>query len=182
MKKNILIGVETALIVLAVISMIGLYQDNKSKESTIQDNKTEIKDLKYNVTLQDNANNTTDIAEKTKFINSGFACYLNYNEDNYHSRFKDVDNYFSPDVIDKLSGAGSTEKPSVPIKSSARNYVTYVNPAEPNSFVHVTDIFYQVADNEPTTFKNVYVIHLSERDNEYIIDKVDVFSGIPTNK
>lgn len=64
MKKNILIGVEMALIILAVISMIGLYQDNKSKETVIQDNKTEIKELKYNLTLQENANNTTDIAEK----------------------------------------------------------------------------------------------------------------------
>lgn len=182
MKKNILIGVEMVLIILAVVSMIGLYQDNKSKETVIQDNKTEIKELKYNLTLQDNANNTTDVAEKTKFINSAFSYYLNYNEDNYNSRFKELETYFSSDVIDKLSGAGVTEKPSIAIKSSARNYVTYVNPAEPDSFVHVTDIFYQVADNEPTTFKNVYVIHLSERDNEYIVDNVDVFSGTPTNK
>lgn len=182
MKKNILIVIEAVLILLAVISLVGLYRDNTTKVETIKENRIEIKELKYNLELQDNGNNTTDIAEKTKFINSAFAYYLNYNEDNYHSRFKELKNYFSSSVLDKLSGAGSTEKPSVPIKSSARNYVTYINPSEPNSFVHVTDILYQVSDNEPTTFKNVYVIHLSEREKDYMIDNVDVFSGTPTNK
>lgn len=181
MKKNILIGVEAVLLLLTIISLVGLYRDNSTNEETIQENKKEIEELNYSLELQDNGNNTTDIAGKTKFINSGFAYYLNYNEDNYHSRFEELEDYFSSGVLDKLSGAGSTEKPNIPIKSSARNYVTYVNPTEPNSFVHVTDILYQVSDNEPTTFKNVYVIHLSEREKDYMIDNVDVFSGMPTN-
>lgn len=177
-----LIIIEAVLILLAIISLVGLYRDNTTKAESIQKNKIEIEELKYNLEIQDNGNNTTDIAEKTKFIDSAFSYYLNYNEDNYQSRFKELETYFSLDVIDKLSGAGLTEKPSVPIKSSARNYVTYINPVEPDTFVHVTDILYQVSDNEPTTFKNVYIIHLSERENDYIIDNVDVFSGTPTNK
>lgn len=182
MKKNILLIVEAILILLAVISLIGLYRDNTAKEEEIQEKKLVIEELNSNLEIQDNGNNTTNIAEKTKFIDSAFSYYLNYNEDNYQSRFKALETYFSLDVIDKLSGAGLTEKPSVPIKSSARNYVTYINPAEPDFFVHVTDILYQVSDNEPVTFKNVYVLHLSEREEDYRIDQVDVFSGSPTNK
>ena len=182
MKKTIMIISEAILLLLAVISLFGLYQDNQSKDATIQDNQVEITDLKRTLDLQDNGNNTTQIADKIKFINSAFSYYLNYNEDNYHSRLKEMETYFSFDVINKLSGAGASEQPTIPIKSSARNYVTYVNPAEPNSFVHVTDLLYQVADNEPTTFKNVYVVHLTERENEYVIDQVDVFSGTPTNE
>lgn len=182
MKKTIVMISEAILLLLAVISLFGLYQDNQSKDTTIQEHQAEITDLKHTLDLQENGNNTTEIADKTTFINSAFSYYLNYNEDNYQSRFKEIEKYFSLDVINKLSGAGTTEKPSVPIKSSARNYVTYVNPAEPNSFVHVTDILYQVADNEPTTFKNVFIIHLTERENEYVIDNVDVFSGTPTNQ
>ena len=182
MKKIIVMISEAVLLLLAVISLFGLYQDNQTKADTIQAYETEITDLKHTLDLQENGNNTTEIAEKTKFINSAFSYYLNYNEDNYQSRFEEIEKYFSLDVINKLSGAGASEQPTVPIKSSARNYVTYVNPAEPNSFVHVTDILYQVADNEPTTFKNVFIIHLTERENEYVIDNVDVFSGTPTNQ
>ena len=173
---------EAVLLLLAVISLFGFYQDNQTKADTIHAHETEITDLKHTLDLQENGNNTTEIAEKTKFVNSAFSYYLNYNEDNYQSRFEEIEKYFSLDVINKLSGAGASEQPTVPIKSSARNYVTYVNPAEPNSFVHVTDILYQVADNEPTTFKNVFIIHLTERENEYVIDNVDVFSGTPTNE
>ena len=182
MKKNVTIIVEAVLILLAVITIIFMFQDrNSQKDELIAKNK-EVTELKEYIEVQDNGNNTTDISEKVKFINSGFSYYLNYNTDNYQSRFEDVSKYFSPEVIDKLSGAGSTEKPTISIQSSTNDYKTFINPSEPNSFVYVTDIHYQVEENEPTVFNNVYLVNLTEKDGKYIVDNIDVYSGTPTNQ
>lgn len=181
MKTKIIMMVESVLLLLAIISIYGLYQDNQQKEADIQTKQEEIAQLEENLIVQSSGNNTADIAKKTKFVNSAFADYLNYNTDNYRSRFEDMENYFSPSTIEQLSGAGGTEAPTISINSSTQNYKTYVNPLEDNSFVFVTDIHYQVEDNEPTVFKNVYLIHLSEEKGQYLIDQVDVFSGTPTN-
>lgn len=169
------------MLLLTVISIVGLYQDNQQKEATIQNNQAEIEQVEKQLNIQSSGNNTSAISEKTKFVNSAFAYYLNYNTDNYQSRFEDMKNYFSPSVIEQLSGAGETDTPTVSINSSTRNYKTYVNPLEENSFVFVTDIHYQVAENEPTVFTNVYFIHLSEGKGHYLIDQVEAFSGTPTN-
>ena len=181
MKTKIIIMVETVLLLLAIISIFGLYQDNQQKEANLQTNQEEIAQLEDQLNVQNTGNNTAHIAEKTKFVNSAFAYYLNYNTDNYQSRFEEMKNYFSPSVIEQLSGAGGSETPNISINSSTQNYKTYVNPLEENSFVFVTDIHYQVEDNEPTIFKNVYLIHLSEEKGQNLIDQVDVFSGTPTN-
>lgn len=73
MKKNILIVIEAVLILLAVISFVGLYRDNTTKVETIKENKIEIEELKYNLELQDNGNNTTDIAEKNEVYQFSFC-------------------------------------------------------------------------------------------------------------
>lgn len=181
MKKTIIIVVEAVVLLLAVISIVGLYQDNQQKEADIQTNQSEIQQLEEQLSVQNNGNNTAAISKKTEFVNSAFAYYLNYNTDNYQSRFEDMKAYFSPSVIEQLSGAGGTDTPTVSLNSSTKNYKTYVNPLEENSFVFVTDIHYQIAENPPSVFTNVYFIHLSEGKGNYLIDQVEVFSGSPTN-
>lgn len=182
MKQKIIIIVESAFLLLAIISLIGLYQDNKSKEVEIQENKETIETLNANLDVQNNANDTENVSDKIDYINNAFSLYLNYETDTYVSRFEEMKNYFSPSVLEKLTGASGTEKPQMAIESSISNYATYINPLENNSFVFVTDINYQVEDNEPTTFYNVYLVNLAEENGETLIDNVDVFSGAPTNK
>lgn len=182
MKKTIALISLSIVLLLSIISIVGLYQDNKSKDDRIQTLESEIQEQSEYVEVQDNINHsTTEVVDKVQFVNEAFGSYLNYTSDTYQTRFNDMKAHFSGDTIKKLQGAGTGSTPNISIESKTTNPLTYASPNTENSFVYVTEIEYQVEDNEPSIFTNIYLVYLTEESGEYLITNVDVYSGNPTN-
>lgn len=182
MKKTIALISLSIVLLFSFISIFGLYQDNKSKEEQIQTLESEVQEQSEYVGVQENVNHsTTEVVDKVQFVNEAFSSYLNYTSDTYQTRFNDMKDHFSGNTIEKLQGAGTGSTPSISIESNTTNPLTYASPNTENSFVYVTEIEYQVEDNEPSIFTNIYLVNLTEENGEYLITNVDVYSGNPTN-
>ncbi|GEQ33595.1 hypothetical protein B795N_14770 [Marinilactibacillus psychrotolerans] len=182
MKKTIALISLTIVLLFSIISNIGLYQDNKAKEDNIQTLESKLQEQSEYVEVQDNVNHsTTEVVDKVQFVNEAFEGYLNYTSDTYQTRFNDMKDHFSAETIDKLQGAGTGSTPNISVESNINRPLTYASPNTENSFVYVTEIEYQVEDNEPTIFTNIYLVDLAEESGEFLITNVDVYSGNPTN-
>lgn len=182
MKKTIALISLSVVLLLTIVSIIGLYQDNRSKDNEIETLKAEVQNQTEYVENQENVNHsTTDVVDKVQFINQAFEGYLNYTSESYQTRFSDMRDHFSGETIEKLQGAGTGSTPEVSIESSTNEPLTYASPNTENSFVYVTEIHYQVEDNQPSVFNNIYLIELAEENGQYLITNVDVYSGNPTN-
>lgn len=182
MKKTIALISLSVVLILSIFSIIGLYQDNKSKDDRIQTLESELQAQSEYVEVQDNVNHsTTEVVDKVQFVNEAFGGYLNYTSDTYQTRFNDMKDHFSAETIEKLQGAGTGSTPNISVESNTTSPLTYASPNTENSFVYVTEIEYQVEDNEPSIFTNIYLVDLTEDNGEYLITNVDVYSGNPTN-
>lgn len=182
MKKNIALISLSIVLLLTIISIVGLFQDNKSKDNKIQILESEVQAQSEYVKEQDNVNHSsTNVVDKVQFVNEAFSGYLNYTSETYQSRFNDMKDYFSTETIKKLQGAGTGSTPSISVESNTSSPLTYASPNTENSFVYVTEIEYQVEENEPSVFTNIYLVELTEDSGEYLITNVDVYSGNPTN-
>lgn len=182
MKKNIALVSLSIVLILTIVSIIGLFQDNRNKTTEILALQEEVQSQSAYVEDQENVNHSsTDVVDKIQFVNEAFRSYLNYTSETYQSRFTDMRDHFSGSTIEKLQGAGEGSTPEVSVESSTNSPLTYASPDTENSFVYVTDIEYQIEDNTPSTFTNIYLIEIAEEDGSFLITNVDVYSGTPTN-
>lgn len=174
MNKNVgLIGL-SILLLLSVVSVVGLYSEN-----------TELKEEVSALTTQQDSESEEvqempNLEEKVQFIQTAFNNMLNYTNEAYNERLEEAKNYFTAESTELLQGVGADEDPSIAIQSSTSNEQVYRSLQGDDQFIYVSEVSYQVEENDPVIIDYFYQFSLIERNNEYRIDHVEIIPKQPT--
>ena len=174
MNKNVgLIGL-SILLLLSVVSVVGLYSEN-----------TELKEEVSALTTQQDSESeevqeVPNLEEKVQFIQTAFNNMLNYTNETYNERLEEAENYFTVESTELLQGVGTDEDPSIAIQSSTSNEQVYQSLQGDDQFIYVSEVSYQVEENDPVVIDYFYQFTLIERNNEYRIDNVEIIPKQPT--
>jgi len=115
------------------------------------------------------------IERQVQFIQEGFDTLLNYNNDTYDQRNKDIGNYFTVEAVEAMTGYERID-PQVSFESSTTNEKIYQSLQSDHGFIYIADVSFQVEDNPTTPVRNIYEFEMIENNGDYRIDNVQVFA------
>lgn len=157
------------LISLSLIAIIGLSacgSDNASNSTSTND--TQQAEHETSEVSEVSASEIADVEKKTDFITKGFETLLNYDNTNYEQRAENLKKYFTEETYTNMISNEHLDT-SVEFVSTSENYQVYKHVGDENQFVVILDTTFQVSDNDPTPFTNIYEVTLTDNDGTYII-------------
>src|SRR5699024_4181712 len=110
--------------------------------------------------------------EKSTFITEAFAKLLDYNNETYDDRSNDLQDYFTAEAIHRAVGYEHIDTEVRFESTNSNNQIFKSLGNETNEYILITDVVFEVEDDDTTSITSNYELELVENEGQYRIDNL----------